>query len=304
MDPRFETITSDDESSFKCMHFGCKSFADNHTWHYHPEFELTWIFKSSGTRFIGDSVKPYSAGDLVLVGPNLPHCWHNDVIDGDSSQDPELIVVQFSPDQFGNGILALPETARVRAMLRRAMSGLHMGEATVRNVGPMLEALVEARGMQRLILLLQVMDVMSRADDAKTLASVDYQINNDVNETNRRRIELLHKYIRDNLDREISQAEVAKMVRMTAPAFSRFFRQATGQTFVSFVNLVRINEACRLLQGGGTTITQVAYACGYNNISNFNRQFMQAKGMNPTEFLAHHRKLQASAASTLDRAEP
>src|SRR5215469_13654583 len=92
MEPRFEAVASDEDSSFRCLHFACDRFADDHAWHYHPEYELTWIIRSQGVRFVGDSIQTYGPGDLVLVGPNLPHCWQNEA-DGPG---PELIVIQFA----------------------------------------------------------------------------------------------------------------------------------------------------------------------------------------------------------------
>jgi AraC-like DNA-binding protein/mannose-6-phosphate isomerase-like protein (cupin superfamily) len=286
MDPRFETVQPNESSSFRSIHFSCNSFAEDHTWHYHPELELTWIIRSAGTRFIGDNIEAYQPSDLVLVGANLPHCWHNEGRD-----KPELIVLQFRPDAFGSNFIDLPEAARIRAMFDLAQRGLHVFGRTASRVSTLMQDVVDRKGMERLIGLLEILNTLAHSAELRPLASADYQINNDITEANRQRIEFVHRYVRENLHRDLSQAEVAQRVGLTASAFSRFFRKATGQTFVGFVNLLRINEVCRRLMAGTMSITDIAMSCGYNNIANFNRQFLAQKGMNPTKFRAYRERL-------------
>lgn len=281
MDPQFESVHSDDDSSFRCLHFRCESFAADHAWHYHPEYELTWVVRSEGTRFVGDSIQPYAPGDLVLLGPDLPHCWHDEPTNGKGA--PEVVVAQFRPDCFGEGFLAMDVARGVRVLLARAARGLAFAPATAREAGPLLVAMTRQRGLRRLSRLLDVLAVLA-AEDAQVLASQDYQLNNDVNPANRRRIELVHREVRERMGEQISQARIAARVGLTPPAFSRFFRAATGKTFVGFVNTLRVNEACRLLAATSRPVTAIALACGYQNISNFNRQFRLLRGMSPSEY--------------------
>jgi AraC-like DNA-binding protein len=294
MEPKFETVQVDAASSFRSMWFSCASFAEDHTWHYHPEFELTWIVKSHGTRFVGDNIEAYRAGDLVLIGPNLPHCWHDERTE--DSNAPEAVVVQFRPEIFGRDLLDLPEFEPARRLFRASKCGLHLeGEAAMR-VQRQMRALFEKSGIARLIGLLDILRVLTEASgSSRHLASEDYHITNDITEVNRQRIELVHRYVRHNLASEINQAEVARMVGLTPPAFSRFFRRATGQTFVGFVNILRINEVCRAMAEGNACITNIAMNCGYNNIANFNRQFLALKGMNPSQYRERSLRLRQNA---------
>jgi len=292
MEPRFETVEVDAASSFRSMWFTCASFAEDHTWHYHPEFELTWVIRSQGTRFIGDNIEPYRPGDLVLAGPDLPHCWH-DESGGDS---PEAVVVQFRPETFGRDFLDLPEFEPIKRLFRASKCGLHIEGETAERVQDLLRALFEKKGIARLIGLLDILRVLAESDnDLRYLASADYHITNDITEINRQRVELIHRYVRQNLASEINQADVAKLVGLTPPAFSRFFRRATGQTFVGFVNILRINEVCRTMTDSNECITNIAMNCGYNNIANFNRQFLALKGMNPSQFRERHLRLKHNA---------
>lgn len=282
MEPRFESVHTDADSSFRCLRFACESFADDHAWHYHPEFELTWIIRSEGTRFVGDSIQPYGINDLVLVGPDLPHCWHDEPT-ANGSGSPDLVVAQFRADCFGYDFLELAAAKGLRRFLNHAGRGIAFDTATAERVGPLLLDMTQARGLHRLAKLLEVLVILSEAANATVLASRDYQLNNDVTPANRARIEKVHRYIRDNMAGEISQAEIAAALGMSSSAFSRFFKSAMGQTFVNFVNILRVNEACRLLTGS-RPITDIAMECGYQNLSNFNRQFLALRGINPTEY--------------------
>jgi AraC-like DNA-binding protein len=284
-DARLETVQTDSESSFRCLQFSCDDLSADHTWHYHREFELTWVVRSQGTRFVGDSIERYSAGDLVLVGPNLPHCWQNDTHTA-NPESAELIVVQFCESDL-HGFFGLPETREIARLLADAAGGLQFEGPTAAAIGQCLRAMATLQGLERLLRLLTVLNLLARSPDCKQLATSNYRLHNDVTPVNRHRIEIVHRYVRENLELEISQAEIAERLGMRAPSFSRFFRAATGQTFVDFVNILRVHKACRLLGVRSVSITDVAMDCGYRNISNFNRRFREIKHMSPSEYRRH-----------------
>ena len=282
MEAKFESVQRDAGSGLRCHHFSCSSLASDHTWHYHPEFELTWVIRSSGTRFIGDSVARYGSGDLVLVGPNVPHRWRDDP--SACADAPELIVVQFDASCLGEKFLSLPEASAICHLLEQSACGVQFASDTVQLIGGLLRDMVAHTGMQRLIDFLNVLNSLSAAVNTTRLARPDYQFEKDINPVHRRRIEIVYDLVHAELANEICQAKVACKVGLSAPAFSRFFKAVTGRTFVCFVNLVRVGRACRLLTSTSLSITAIALDCGYGNLSNFNRQFHALKGMNPTEF--------------------
>lgn len=294
MEAQFEAVVSDADSSLRCRYFACDDLTEDHAWHYHPEYELTWFLKGAGSRFVGDSIERYTSGDLVLIGPNLPHCWHNDV----GHEAAELIFVQFDPGCLGADFLALPEAERISKLLHRADCGIHFKGEISQRVGERLRALAVQQGMTRLIGLLEVLNLLAEWPEYELLAATSYQSNNEINPMNRARIETVHQYVRANLAGHISQAEIASQIGLSAPAFSRFFRAAAGRTFVNFVNLLRVNQACRLLSGTKLSITTIALDCGYDNISNFNRQFLALKGMNPTEYRVHVQRMRGAPTTT------
>jgi AraC-like DNA-binding protein len=278
-------VQRDAGSGLRCHHFACDSLSSDHTWHYHPEYELTWVLRSRGTRFIGDNVAPYSRGDLVLIGPNVPHRWRDDPADG--SETPELIVIQFDASCLGEQFLVLPEAAAIRRLLEESVCGLQFDSAVVSRVGPLLEDVAIRSGMDRLIRFIEILHHLSESGTRSRLARPEYLLDQDINPTHRKRLELVYDLVHARLAGEISQVDVATAVGLSPSAFSRFFRAATGRTFVCFVNLVRVSRVCRLLGSTELSITAIALDCGYGNLSNFNRQFHALEGMSPTEFRRH-----------------
>lgn len=299
MNPMFETVQADTDSSLRCLRFSCRHFSDDHTWHYHPEYELACVLSSAGTRFVGDSIQPYSAGDMVLLGPNLPHCWSDEpALDG-ADVLPELIVIQFDQSSFGAGFLALAETAPIRRLLALAETGLSFSGRTTLLAGELMRKAVEQEGLHRLLRLIEALSALTRCEHVDALATPAYRSTADMNPASRDRIEFVHRHVREHLADDISQARLARTLGLSPPAFSRFFKAATGKTFIAFVNTLRINEACRRLNDPAVPITEIAMACGYNNVSNFNRQFLALKGMSPSSYRRRaERKLQHHARYT------
>ena len=286
MDPQFETVQLEGDSSIRSLHFGCDAFQNDHTWHYHEECELSFIVKGRGTRFVGDSVEPFGPGDLVFLGPNLPHCWVSD----NDHRDNEMQVLQFHLNCLGDEFFQTPEAHLVRKMIAQGARGIHFIGADRDQIVELLNSVENSSGLQRLATFLQLLDKLSRSDATTLLTS-------DVFETDRSQFHSarLHKvmvFVRDNLNKEIKQTDVAELVSMTPQSFSRFFKASTGRTFVSFVNLMRITEACRLLTSGEQDIMDIAYQCGYANLSNFNRRFAEIKHLTPSEYRRQHQALQ------------
>lgn len=300
MQPMFEAVHSDLDSSFRCVYVACRRFSEDHTWHYHPEYEIAYVVSSAGNRFVGDSIHRYEPGDLVLIGPDLPHCWSDDA----GGASPQLRVVQFGEDAFGTGFLNLKEAGPIRRLLRAARSGVHFDASVARIAAPLLEQLPDGGGLKRWLKLVELLNLLAETAPYELLATQGYQESGVANPLNWQRMAVAHRYIRENLSDRISQAHLARLLDMSASSFSRFFKTVTGKSFVAFVNVLRINEVCRRLNDTDESITAVAMRCGYNNISNFNRQFQTVKGMNPTDYrrrlrskVQHHRHYVATHAA-------
>ncbi len=288
MEPTFENVQTNEGSSFCCFKVKCRDLNEDHSWHFHPEFELIWNISGTGTRFVGDSVDTYLPGDMILIGPNVPHCWQSNC--SEVGQDSELMVIQFKANCLGEGFLQLPEAGLISRLLANASKGLEITGETSSRIAKQLGFLYQQQSMDRLLSLVKVLDQIASSDDAKVLTTPEYDLHSDINNTNLRRIENIYCYVRTNLGEDINQTEIANKVGLTTQGFSRFFKKYTGLTFVKFVNNLRINEACRLLIRENYDVTQIAYMCGYQNISNFNRRFQEIKGLTPSDFRNAYRQ--------------
>jgi AraC-like DNA-binding protein len=239
---------------------------------------------------VGDSIQPYQPGDLVLLGPNLPHCWSDEGDTQSYAVAPELVVIQFNQESFGEGFLSLPEARPLQHLLQMADTGLHFAGRLAERAGALTRVAANEHGLVRLIRTLETLNLLTLCTTVSSLATREYCAKPIGNPVLRARIDSVCNYIRENLAMDISQAQTAAKLGLSPTGFSRLFKSATGRTFVSFVNTVRINEACRLLDASTSAIIEIAMSCGYNNISNFNRQFLAIKGMSPSEYRQRTRR--------------
>lgn len=243
-------------------------------WHYHPEYELTLILQGSGKRLVGDSHETFGPGDLVLIGPSMPHTWVSDP----AETDCKAIVIQF-PEAFVRSFFSFQELEGVGEMLKTCRQGLvfpgkHLG-------GQMVADLTGLSASERFVRLFSVLEHLSR-QGWEILASEDFiPVTGGDNET---RINKVCRYVHRNIDRRFSLEEVAGLVFLSGPAFCKFFKRATGKTFSDYVNDVRVGRACSLLTGTDQPISTIAYSCGFENMSYFNRIFLRKKSINPKAF--------------------
>ncbi len=251
-------------------------------WHYHPEFQLTLVRRGQGKRFVGDDVSRFTAGDLVLTGPNLPHMWC--APRGRSSKGPpaEAIIIQFPESIFGGPFLELPEMAAVRRLLARSALGIRFANAVRGRIAPRMVRMGRQRGLARLIELLEILRILSQAPVDRILSSKTFIPS--LGFADRERIDRICRYLAENAARPIALPQAAAAAHLSVPAFTRFFRKSTGKSFVEYLTELRVGAACRLLIETDRTVTQVCSAVGFNNLSNFNRRFRDLKGVTPREF--------------------
>ena len=288
MQPMLERILVSPESSFTCRSFDLTHFP--FAWHVHPEIELTLITEGRGRRFVGDHIGQFEAGDLVLLGSQLPHTWYSQPGGGCRARS---LVVQFQVDFLGEAFHASPEMRGIRQLLRRAERGLKLGGKAGHRIGQRLLAMEELSGMARLIALLEVLSQVASMRRVETLASRGFrdQLRVDgrgergpLREDDRRRIDIACELMNRRFAEPIRQTQVARAVSMSPGAFSRFFRRSTGHSFSGYLHELRVGAACRLLIETDRPITAVCHESGFENLSNFNRVFRRLKGVTPREF--------------------
>jgi AraC-like DNA-binding protein len=278
----FEKIELGDHNSLRVMHVELPYF--DAPWHFHPEYELTYIVRSHGKRFVGDHVEPFDAGDLVLLGPGLPHFWRNDddYYQPDSDGVAEAIVVQFSQILGDNLMPQLPETQPLTALLNHARYGLRFSSEKVAEVKTAVESLLHCDGLERLLRLLYLLKPLAEDSNAVMLASDNYELKATEAETERmkRVLDFMLAHFRE----EIRVDDMASVAGMAPAAFCRYFRKRTRKSFIEYLNELRISHARKLLVQSDLSISQVGLECGFNNISHFHRQFKLHNGTTPLKY--------------------
>ncbi len=256
----------------------------NTPFHFHPECELVYVMESFGKRIVGDSIEHFEKGDLVFVGANLPHVWYNDdrYHQGDTRLLARSVVVYFLQDIFGEKFFGLEETKSLAELFHRARRGMKFtGKANKLVTAEMLR-LPRKTGMDRIISLLQILQALSDTKEYQYLASIGYT--NAFNEKDNHKIDEVFKFVISNYNREISLQEVADITNFTPQSFCRFFKNRTKKSFIQFVNEVRVGQVCKRLSEEDWSIAETAYACGFQNLSNFNRFFREMTGKTPKEY--------------------
>lgn len=244
-------------------------------WHYHPEFELTYIVKGNGYRIVGNSYEPFNDGDLVLLGSNLPHTWSGKA-DGDVNSD--AIVIQFS-SEFILPFLELNESLLIKNMLDSSLRGINF-EPDEHLVTKIIE-ITETNGVERILKLISILDILSKKQ-IKLIAPNTFH--NVVSKKSEVRINKVCLFIQNNFQNKIYLKEVADLIYLTESNFCKFFKKATGKTYSDYVNEIRINEASRLLIQSDKTISQISFECGFETLSYFNRVFLNKKGITPSVY--------------------
>lgn len=252
-------------------------------WHYHPEFELQYIEKSKGIRIVGDCIDTFTEGDMVFMGPNLPHVWKNDEHFYRKSPDLRAVawVIHFRADVLGKDFFDLPEMSRIKRILELSARGIIIKGSTKYKIIQIWQKLNSANFTQRIIYLLQILDTLAQSDDLEHLASEEFA--HIFNKSSNQKLYQIYEYISRNFQQRIDLEDIAHEAHMSKTAFCRFFKNKTGKTFSEFLNQMRINYARKLLIEGKLSISQIAYECGFNSPSYFNRQFKAHTDMAPKE---------------------
>lgn len=248
--------------------------------HSHEELELNFIMNAKGAkRVIGDHIGEIDDLELVLVGSNLPHVWQTHKC---QSKEIKEITIQFHKDLFDEKFLRRNQLSFIRNLLERSAKGIQFSKQTIELITPRLTILTQKQGFDSVLELFSILHDLSISRNMHTLS--DATFSNVVFSYNSRRIEKTIEYMNLNFQKTITLTEVSKLANMTDVSFSRFFKARTGITFMDSLLEMRLGHASRLLIDTTQSVAEVAYNCGFNNISNFNRLFKKKKGCTPKEF--------------------
>ncbi len=247
--------------------------------HSHKNYELNLITAGSGKRLVGDHISTFNEGDLVLMGPHLPHCW--EILSCQKKTTPSCIVIHFYENIIGSDFFNVPELKCIEKLLGQSARGIYFHGSKARDVQAEMETLVESNGLDSYITLLKIFKILLSFEDREYLSIAPYS------QDFRReldRINIVYQYVLQNIRDGISQAEAADLLHMAPGSFCRYFRKKTKMSFMQFVKNTRINFAARLIAESDMRISQICFECGYNNIANFNHHFKSLMGMTPTAY--------------------
>ncbi|TDX02404.1 helix-turn-helix domain-containing protein [Dinghuibacter silviterrae] len=249
--------------------------------HYHEEYELNFIENAAGAqRVVGDDVEEIEDLELVLVGSNVRHAWFTHKSGGKKIHE---ITIQFHKDLFSDIFLKRNQLGYIRTLFDKAQSGILFSRDTIERIAPRIKNLEKRSGFDSVLELMSILHDLSTSRNIRVLAAGNAWAP-DAQFTDSRRIEKVVQFMNENFGKAIRLGEAAKIAGMTETAFSRFFKAKTGITFVDCLNDIRLGHASRMLIDTTNSIAEIAYDCGFNSISNFNRIFKKKKGSRPKEF--------------------
>ncbi len=282
MKPHFHKVPTRAQEAFGIRHD--ITHHPSTIWHYHPELELHYVIQGEGVRFIGDSIRNFSAGELILLGENLPHTWRcNEAYFRDEpASNFEAIVVHFRPDWLGREFLQLSEASALQKLYERARKGLRFTGQTRDRVRDLMQNALGLTQLDRLIALLSALNLLAGSNQAETIASAQafYQSN----EQETVRLNTVCGYTLSNYTKEITLETIAGIANLSVTSFCRYFKLMTHKTYYDFLIEVRISHACRALVEDRSSIEVICYESGFNNLSNFYRHFKNIKGVSPREY--------------------
>lgn len=251
-------------------------------WHYHRHMELTLFTAGEGLRFVGDHIASFGPGDLVLLGGKVPHYWHT------QGQSAGVSVQWDFP--HGHPFWAFPENLALAALFKSAAHGLRFIGTTAAQLSPGLQELVHIGGPDRLGLLLRLLAIMARAPERdRTVLSARAFFLSEKGSYQPAMAEAV-RYLLANFRDTIRLGEVLRLTHLSKPTFSRQFKKHTGQTFSDFITHLRLQAVCHELAVTERTILDIAFACGFSQVSFFNRSFRRVMGCNPTQYRNRKRK--------------
>ncbi|MBA7569385.1 Melibiose operon regulatory protein [subsurface metagenome] len=282
MDILFQHLTTPIDSSFNTFNVKLPHFIV--PWHYHPEIEIMYVLKGEGTRFVGDNVENFLAGDFVLIGSNTPHVWRNDkrYYENREGLYAECLVLFFTPQTFGDAFLSSPEMSGIKKMLKEAWRGIKFRKKETFELKELMVEIFDSEGAERMLKVLQLLHKMSQHKHTRYLCSLGYHANLEYRDFDR--LNRCVEYLMTNFHEKIELNKVAEIANMTPNSFCRYFKKRTTKTFSEFLIELRIGRACQLLTKSNKKVIEIAFESGFNSLSNFNDHFSKTKKMSPRQY--------------------
>jgi AraC-like DNA-binding protein len=277
----FEKLVVKDDESFFIGIF--QDNLDKSTWHYHNNYEISFITEGSGKRIVGDSIEEFQPGDLAFIGRNLPHVW---IADKEtrilSKRTLEMVFLQFNLNVLSDQLLSLPEFSNVKRALDLSERGIQIIGDTLNQVSEVMLQLPYLKSFERMLHFFMMMDIIGKSETNVRLASKEYLKIRFT--TGNKRIAAIHEYLMNNYREEVDLKRLAGLVNMAEGSLCRFFKMNMGITVFEYINQIKTEFACKLLMDPDLSIMEVCLDSGFNNVSHFNKQFKKNTGVPPSEY--------------------
>lgn len=248
--------------------------------HTHNKYELNFIVDAIGKRFVSGNISKFLPGDLVFMGPDVPHCWEID----NKENNPKAITIHFNREFFEQFLINVPELLFLQQLVKKSHHGLFIRGGDPQKLHALLSELLNVESSFESILgILKLLKYIVHKSDFQTLESPGFQWEVDVPQN--QRLKKIYEYVFFNFQGDIRLNEVSSLLGITEGAFCAFFKKNTKKTFSNFIKDVRIGYACKLLsEDNDIPISHICFESGYNNFANFNRQFREITQMSPKEY--------------------
>jgi AraC-like DNA-binding protein len=288
MKPHYHKVPKKLENSFSLRKDISANFES--TWHYHPELELHYTKKGEGLRFIGDNISNFNSDEMLLLGENLPHTWksHDAYLNPQSKLEVEAMVMHFLPDCLGQEFLSLPEAYQLNQLIKKAKNGLLIHGDTKRKLLNLLEATYQAENLDRISLFISILSTLAETKEYEPITNSHAFYQSNQLETDR--LNQIYTYTLKNYMNKISLAQIASLSCLSITSFCRYFKMMTNKTYTDFLSEIRISYACKfLIENKQLTIESISSETGFNNASNFFRQFKKTIGLTPKAYRKKYR---------------
>ncbi|MFK7900218.1 MAG: AraC family transcriptional regulator [Cyclobacteriaceae bacterium] len=269
-----------DDATYQLIR-GDKAFFED-TYHFHDEIEIVGIVSGRGELSIGDQQHEFNSGEVYAIGNQLPHQWK---WDESYEEEPEIYVLNVRSNLLGHEFLNRKEVQKLRLLISKSYRGLKVDQEAADKAIPLLQKLENADNIEGISTLLWLLKYVGCCKGYDQLVGHTYTIMRDSKEIEMDdKISMILKYIKDNIQAELSTKSAAVYFSMSEISFSRYFKSKTNMSFIQFVNEFRISQAIKLMYETDLNIKQIAYEVGYNNIEYFNKRFKSSRNITPTEY--------------------
>ena len=283
MKPEYKPVPPGESNLFKAVILGNeKEF--KYAWHYHPEYQLTYILSNKGVRYVGNSIENYTDDELVLLGPDIPHCW----INSPGQETARAIIIYFREPFFHKEWMQSYEFDAIRKLMSLSHKGIKFDKTVALKFKEDFLKLFELPPLEKLMLLLKILNDLSHCTEYRVLGQPVFS--NELDLGHNERIHIVYTYIERHYQQKITLEEVAAQVNMSKEYFSRFFSKIMKKSFFNFLNGYRIDKACKLLRETDKQISEICYASGFESVPFFYRQFKKFKGCQPKAYRLNYDK--------------